>query len=76
MPVLDVRALSPAQLEMLTAAYDEVCYRELQPLPNMATDEVRASIDAAIARVLNLPDFSILRTMLAREPVVCMKRIG
>lgn len=76
MPVLDVRALSPAQLEMLAAAYDEVCYREVQPLPNMAIDEVRASIDTAIARVLNLPDFSILRTMLAREPVVCMKRIG
>jgi hypothetical protein len=41
----------------------------------MAHDDVRAEIDHAIAEALNLPDFSVLRTMLAREPVVCMERI-
>jgi hypothetical protein len=76
MPVLDVRALTQEQLQMLAAAYDRVCCSEIQPLPHMANDEVRAEIDAAIAQALNLPDFSILRTMLAREPVVCMERIG
>ena len=74
-PVLDVRVLSKTQLTSLAAAYDRVCQSELQPLPKMAHDEVRAKIDHAIGEALNLPDFSILRTMLAREPVVCMERI-
>jgi hypothetical protein len=47
----------------------------LKPLPEMAEDEVRAEIDSAVAAALNLPDFSVLRTLLAREPVVCMKRL-
>lgn len=76
MPVLDVRALSDEQLTHLADAYDKLCHAELSPLPEMATDEVRAEIDTAIANALNLPDFSILRTLLAREPVVCMRRIG
>jgi hypothetical protein len=76
MPVLDVRALTREQLSVLAATYDRICDSELQPLPNMATDEVRAEIDAAMAPTLKLPDFSILRTMLAREPVVRMERIG
>jgi hypothetical protein len=75
MPVLDVRTLSKKQLNLLSKAYDRVCQSELQPLPNMAQDDVRAEIDKAIANALDLPDFSVLRTMLAREPVVCMKRI-
>lgn len=75
LPVLDIRALSQDQLTTLAAAYDRVCQSELQPLPRMAHDDVRAEIDRAIAEALNLPDFSVLRTMLAREPVVCMERI-
>jgi hypothetical protein len=75
MPVLDVRVLSQSQLAALPAAYDRVSQAELQPLPNMASDDVRAEIDGAIAAALNLPDYSILRTMLAREPVVCMERL-
>jgi hypothetical protein len=75
MPVLDVRALSQDQLTTLAAAYNRVSQSELQPLPLMAHDDVRAEIDHAIAEALNLPDFSVLRTMLAREPVVCMERI-
>lgn len=76
MPVLDVRALSDAQLAQLAAAYDRVCEKPLQPFPQMAHDDVRAEIDSAIAAVLNLPDVSLLRTMLGREPVVSMQRLG
>lgn len=75
MPVLDIRQLSEEQLCKLAAAYDEVCHETLRPLPQMAEDETRAKIDAAIADALGLPDFSILRKMLAREPVVCMERL-
>jgi len=76
MPVLDVRALTADQVSALAAAYDRLCHDELKPLPQMATDDARAAIDSVIAETLNLPDFSILRKMLGREPVVSMKRIG
>ena len=75
MPVLDISALSSDQIAILATAYDRICNSELKPLPQMASDDVRAQIDSAIAKALNLPDFSILRTMLGREPVVCMERI-
>jgi hypothetical protein len=76
MPVLDLRTLSPAQITALAAAYDRVCQQTLQPLPEMASDPVRAEIDQALAQTLQLPDFSLLRTLLGREPVVCMKQIN
>lgn len=75
MPVLDIRALSETQLAALAAAYDDLCDKPLKPLPQMASDETRQAIDAALAEVLGLPDFGILRTMLGREPVVTMKRL-
>ena len=33
-------------------------------------------IDTAIAQVLGLPDFSVLRDLLAQEPVVCLKPLS
>jgi hypothetical protein len=75
LPVLDMGSLSAGQLAQLAAAYDEVCREELRPFPEMDSDPVRAKIDAAIAQALNLPDFSVLRRLLAREPVVCLRRL-
>jgi len=75
MPVLDIRTLSDDQMATLAQLYDKLAEKELLPLPQMATDEARAEIDKAFVDVLKLPDFSILRTMLSREPVVCMKRL-
>jgi len=75
LPVLDLRALSAEQLKQLAAAYDRVAEKELQPIPQMATDAVRAEIDASIARALHLPDFAVLREMLAKEPVAGMRRL-
>jgi hypothetical protein len=75
LPVLDFGSLSVAQLAQLAATYDEVCREELRPFPEMNSDPVRARIDAAIAQALDLPDFSILRRLLAQEPVVCLKRL-
>ncbi|MBI2918400.1 MAG: hypothetical protein HYY01_10455 [Chloroflexi bacterium] len=72
MPVLDVTALAPAQKGELVSAYDRLCQQPLLPFPEMANDPVRAEIDAAIAKALNLPDFSVLRKLLAQEPVVCL----
>ncbi|MHB8627097.1 MAG: DNA methyltransferase family protein [Aggregatilineales bacterium] len=76
MPVLDVRALTEKQIKTLAAAYDRLSNKTLKPLPDMAKDKVRAAIDSALADALGLPDFSVLRTLLAREPVVCMKGLA
>lgn len=73
MPVLNVHELTAAQFKILTVAYDKLAEQTLQPLPNMADDPVRAAIDEALATALHLPDFSMLRTLLAKEPVVCLK---
>ncbi|MEK9138272.1 MAG: hypothetical protein AAB393_14195 [Bacteroidota bacterium] len=75
LPTIDLDRLSSDQLKQLSDAYDELAHQELQPFPHMHTDEVRAAIDKAIAKALHLPDFSILRTLLAQEPVVCLKRL-
>ncbi len=63
------------RLETLAAAYDRLCAEPLRPFPEMADDPARAAIDATIASALGLPDFSTLRTLLAREPVVCLRRL-
>jgi len=75
LPVVDLRALSRGELQGLGSAYDKVCDRQLGPFPEMAVDPVRAEIDGSIARILGLPDFSTLREMLSREPVVCSKQL-
>jgi len=75
LPVLNVLALSGDQLLALTTCYDETARESLQPFPQMANDRVRAQIDAAVAKAFKLPDFSILRTLLAHEPVVCLNRL-
>jgi hypothetical protein len=38
----------------------------------MEADGTRIAIDEALADALGLPDFGILRQMLAREPIVCV----
>lgn len=75
MPVLNVNKLTADQIKILVNAYDKLCDQPLKSLPEMADDPVRAKIDGAIAKALNLPDFSILRTLLAKEPVICLKQL-
>ncbi|MFZ5453973.1 MAG: hypothetical protein ACOZF2_19155 [Thermodesulfobacteriota bacterium] len=75
LPVLNLSSLSQEQLSLLSAAYDEVADKPLLTFPEMAIDLNRAKIDAAVSKALGLPDFSILRRLLAQEPVVCLKRL-
>ena len=49
---------------------------EFLPFLHMAADPTRKRIDAAIADALELPDFGVLRELLAREPVVCLKALA
>lgn len=75
MPILDVTALSSKQRRALASAYGRLAKKSLLPLPSMNVDPVRAEIDKAISETLELPDLSVLRELLAQEPVVCLRRI-
>ena len=72
MPVLDVSTIGARNRGKLAQAFERLAERPLLPLPEMATDPVRAEIDAAVASALGLPDFGILRQLLAREPIICL----
>jgi hypothetical protein len=73
LPVLDVEKLPKKVLKRLAQVFNMLCQQALLPLPQMASDAVRAQIDAAIADALGLPDLTPLRERLAREPVVCLQ---
>jgi hypothetical protein len=73
LPVLDVKKLPKKVLKQLAQVFDMLCQQALLPLPQMASDAVRAQIDAAIANALGLPDLTPLREQLAREPVICLQ---
>ena len=75
MPVLDVQALSSASLKALAKDYELLADKPLGRFSEIGTDPIRAGIDGAVARALRLPDFSILRTLLAQEPIVSLKKL-
>ena len=67
MPVLNVRSLTPQQLDMLAAAYDAVADLELLPIAQLDDDEIRHRIDDAISKVIGIPQFSRIRELLAES---------
>lgn len=70
MPVLDVGALSAAQLRVLERTYDTVFESGLLPLHQIVSDPVRAQLDAAISNALGWPATPQLGAMLAREGLI------
>jgi hypothetical protein len=74
--VLDVNTLGEGDLHLLAEAYDNIKSDLLYPLPTMAHDEVRRSLDAAIQFVFQLPSLDTLRALLAQEPVICNRPLG
>jgi len=70
MPVLDPWNLPRAGLSKLAAAYDQVADNSLLTLAEIDGDTTRRAIDESLGEVLGLPDLSILRDLLAREPIV------
>ena len=75
LPVLDVRALTPAQLEALSGLFDEIAEMEFERLPAMAECPARRALDDGLSAILGLPDLSRLRELLASEPVVSNRRL-
>jgi hypothetical protein len=68
LPVLDVTGLDAGQRAALRDAFDQLADATLQPFSELEHDPIRAAMDEAVADALGLPDFSILRELLAREP--------
>jgi hypothetical protein len=75
LPVLDVRALTPAQLQALSGLFDEIAEMEFERLPAMAECPARRALDDGLSAILGLPDLSRLRELLASEPVVSNRRL-
>ena len=75
LPILDVRALPPAQLDALSALFNQLAGQKFQRLPEMAECPARAALDDGLSHILNLPDLRPLRRMLASEPVVSNQRL-
>ena len=73
--VLDLRRLSPAQLEGLCDLFDELAEEEFERLPAMAHCPARRRLDEGISKILGLPDLAKLRELLASEPVVSGRRL-
>lgn len=75
MPVLSLSDLSAARLKNLVSAYDKLCNEPLLPFSLLDSDTTRRQIDASIQKALKLPDFSVLRMMLAQEPIICLRHL-
>lgn len=75
LPIPDIGRLSSQQFEQLVSTYDNLSKQPLLTLPQMDHDPVRAEIDNCIVKVFETADFSVIRDMLSREPIICLRRI-
>jgi hypothetical protein len=75
LPVLDLRALSAAQLQDMSELFDELARAGIERLPAMARCPARQALGTGIADILALPGLTKLREMMASEPVVSNRRL-
>ena len=75
MSVLDLRRLPTSQLQELSRLFDSLATAEFERLPNMANCPARRALDDGISKILDLPDLSTLRDLLASEPVISNRRL-
>lgn len=69
--MLDPYALKSAQRAKLVRAYDKFASQRFKRIPDIADDETRGEIDAALMDALGInDDLSVLRRMLAQEPLI------
>ena len=79
MPVLNVTALAPQQLERAVNLFDYICLKPMLPIHEIDKDLVRKELDERFGReVLGLPEpmlrsggaLDVLRMKLAQEPSI------
>lgn len=72
MKVLNIASLDEEVILDMAKAFDTVSKLQLQPLKNIAHDEVRESIDRYVSEILDLPDLSNLRELISKEPIITL----
>ena len=55
LPMLDVHALTPQQLQALSQLFDHIAEDEFQRLPAMADCPTRRRLDDGLSEILGLP---------------------
>ena len=75
LPVLDPRCLSTSQVQNLSRLFDSLATAEFERLPRMAHCPARRALDDGITQILDLPNLSTLRDLLASEPVISNRRL-
>ncbi len=75
LPTLDVRAITPEQLQALSHLFDHIAQDEFQRLPAMTDCPTCRRLDDGLSEILNLPNLNGLRRLLASEPVVANRRL-
>ena len=75
LPVLDLHAIDPGQLEALWQLFDDVAEDEFERLPGMADCPARRRLDDGLSTILGLPNLDGLRRLIASEPVVSNRRL-
>ena len=75
LPVLDLRRLTPTQLQGLSDLFDRLSEAEFERLPGMGGCPARRALDDGVSEILDLPDLGKLRELLASEPAVSNRRL-
>ena len=73
--MLDVRRTLTDQLQDLCHLFDQMTDAEFQRLPAMHHCPARRALDDALAQILNLPNLTTLRHLLATEPTISNHRL-
>ncbi len=73
--VLDPRYLSASQIQSLSHLFDSLAAAEFERLPGMTHCPARQALDNGISQILELPDLTTLRHLLASEPVISNRRL-
>ncbi len=75
LPVLDTRSIAKSQLQDLSNLFDQMSDAEFQRLPAMHHCPARRHLDESLANILNLPNLTTLRHLLATEPTISNQRL-
>ena len=75
LPVLNVNRISPTQLQNLSYLFDKLTDADFQRLPALPHDPARQTLDDGLAQILNLPNLTTLRHLLATEPTISNQRL-
>ena len=75
LPVLNASRLTAAQCQDLSRLFDQIAEAEFQNLPAMHHCPARSALDEALAQILNLPNLTTLRHLLATEPTISNLRL-